>query len=111
METVKQSGLWSGLGVGKLSPQGYYVFSLVDKPGIEVSLQGYYVVSLVDKPSIHEIRTFDHEDKHQSIPQTMGILTKVFCTSGLNLVIPAWTDDELLMVWASSKWGKLGHWN
>ena len=25
----------------------------------------------------------------------MGILTKVFCTSGPNLVVLAWTDDEL----------------
>ena len=25
----------------------------------------------------------------------MGILTKVFCISGLNLVILAWADDEL----------------
>ena len=28
-------------------------------------------------------------------PQTKGNLTKVFCTSGSNLVVLAWTDDEL----------------
>ena len=33
-ETVTQSGPWSGLG--KLSPHGYYVVSLGDKPGIHV---------------------------------------------------------------------------
>ena len=31
----------------------------------------------------------------QSIPKTIGILTKVFCTSGPNLVVLAWTGDEL----------------
>ena len=31
----------------------------------------------------------------QSTPKTIGILTKVFCTSGPNLVALAWTDDEL----------------
>ena len=31
----------------------------------------------------------------QSTPKTIGILTKVFCTSGPNLVVLAWTDDEL----------------
>ena len=30
-----------------------------------------------------------------STPKTIGILTKVFCTSGPNLVLLAWTDDEL----------------
>ena len=32
----------------------------------------------------------------QSTPQTIGILTKVFCTSGPNLVVLAWKGDELL---------------
>ena len=32
----------------------------------------------------------------QSTPKTKGILTKVFSTSGPNLVALAWTDDELL---------------
>ena len=31
----------------------------------------------------------------QSTPQKIRILTKVFCTSGLNLVVLAWTGDEL----------------
>ena len=31
----------------------------------------------------------------QSNPKTIGILTKVFCTSGPNLVVLAWTGDEL----------------
>ena len=31
----------------------------------------------------------------QSTPKTIGILTKVFCTSGPNLAVQAWTDDEL----------------
>ena len=35
------------------------------------------------------------EDHNQSIPKLIGILTQVFCTSGPNLVILAWTGDEL----------------
>ena len=31
----------------------------------------------------------------QSIPPTIGILTKVFCTSGPDLGVLAWTGDEL----------------
>ena len=31
----------------------------------------------------------------QSTPKTIGILTKVFCTSGPNLVVLACTGDEL----------------
>ena len=31
----------------------------------------------------------------QSTPRTIGILTKVFCTSGPYLVVLAWTGDEL----------------
>ena len=31
----------------------------------------------------------------QSTPKTITILTKVFCTSGPNLVVLAWTGDEL----------------
>ena len=34
------------------------------------------------------------KDQHKSIPKTIEILTKVFCTSGLNLVILAWMGDE-----------------
>ena len=39
---------------------------------------------------------FDLEGQCQSPPKTIGILTKVFYTYGPNLVILAWTDDELL---------------
>ena len=38
---------------------------------------------------------FDLEGQNQSPPKTIGILTKVFYTYGLNLVILAWTGDEL----------------
>ena len=31
----------------------------------------------------------------QSTPKTIGVLTKLFCTSGRNLVVLAWTSDEL----------------
>ena len=34
-------------------------------------------------------------DQDQSIPKFIGILTNVFCTFGPNLVILAWTGDEL----------------
>ena len=38
---------------------------------------------------------FDLEGHGQSPPKTIGILTKVFYTYGPNLVILAWTGDEL----------------
>ena len=38
---------------------------------------------------------FDLEGHGQSPPKTIGILTKVVYTYGLNLVILAWTGDEL----------------
>ena len=38
---------------------------------------------------------FDLEGQGQSSSKTMGILTKVFCTSGPNFVIQAWTGDEV----------------
>ena len=38
---------------------------------------------------------FDLEGHSQSAPKTIGILTKVFYTYGPNLVILAWTGDEL----------------
>ena len=38
---------------------------------------------------------FDLEGHGQSPPKTIGILTKVFYAYGLNLVILAWTGDEL----------------
>ena len=36
------------------------------------------------------------EDQDQSMPKLIAILTHVFCTFGPNLVILAWTGDELL---------------
>ena len=33
------------------------------------------------------------KDQHKSIPKTIEILTKVFCTSGLNLVILPWMGE------------------
>ena len=44
---------------------------------------------------------FDLEGQGQSPPKTIGILTKVFYTYGPNLVILAWTGDELLRGQAS----------
>ena len=38
---------------------------------------------------------FDLEDQGQWPPKTIGILTKVFYTDDPNLVILAWTGDEL----------------
>ena len=38
---------------------------------------------------------FDLEGQGQSNPKTIGILTKVFYTYGPNLVILAWTGNEL----------------
>ena len=35
------------------------------------------------------------EDQDQSIPKLIGIVTQVFCTFGSNLVVLAWTGDEL----------------
>ena len=35
------------------------------------------------------------EDQNQSIPKLIKILTPVFCTFGPNVVILAWTSDEL----------------
>ena len=35
------------------------------------------------------------EDQDQAIPKLIGILTQVFCTFGPNLVILAWTGNEL----------------
>ena len=39
---------------------------------------------------------FDLEVQGQLPPKTIGILTKVFCSSGPNLVILAWMGDKLL---------------
>ena len=38
---------------------------------------------------------FDLEGQGQMSHKTIGISTKLFCTSGPNLVILAWTGDEL----------------
>ena len=38
---------------------------------------------------------FDLEGQGQLLPKTIGTLTKVFYTSGANLVVIAWTGDEL----------------
>ena len=38
---------------------------------------------------------FNFKCQAQSTPKTIGILIKVFCTSGPNLVVLAWTGDEL----------------
>ena len=38
---------------------------------------------------------FDLEVQGQLTPETIGILTKVFCSSGPNLVILAWMGDKL----------------
>ena len=40
-------------------------------------------------------KLFDPEGQGQLLPKTIGILTKVFCTSGPKLVILAWTGDDL----------------
>ena len=49
---------------------------------------------------------FDLESHGQSPPRTIGILTKVFYTYGPNLVILAWTGDELLrgQIWWRTDW-------
>ena len=39
---------------------------------------------------------FDLEGHGRSSPKTIGILTQLFSTSVINLVIVAWTADELL---------------
>ena len=79
MDTVKDLGLWSGQG--KLSSQDYYVFSPLNQPVVKLSPCGYYVVYLVDKPSIHEIWSVKliltlRININQS--QTKGTLTNVF---------------------------------
>ena len=46
----------------------------------------------------------------QSTPKTAGILTKVFSTSGPNLVALAWTGDDVIAQ-TSSKWDKFWLWS
>ena len=50
-----------------------------------------YVRSHVGCERVHQNLTY----QARSTPKIIGILTKVFCTSGPNLVILAWTGDEL----------------
>ena len=59
-------------------------------------LYGGYVYPVVVKPvrQIGKVK-FDLKSKSQLPPKTVRILTEVFCNSGPNLVIPAWTGDEL----------------
>ena len=56
------------------------------------------IFTLVDKPDLNEMWTFKvvfyHEGQGKS-PSKIDILTNVFCTSSPNLVILAWTGDEL----------------
>ena len=49
---------------------------------------------------------FDLEGQGQSPPKTIGISTKVFYTYGPNLVILAWTGDELSrgQTWWRTDW-------
>ena len=53
---------------------------------------------------------FDLEGQGQSPPKTIGILTKVFYTYGPNLVILAWTGDELSrgQTWWRTDWRTVG---
>ena len=59
-------------------------------------LYGGFVFPLVARPEIStfEIK-FDLEGQGQLLPQTIGILTKLFSTSGPNLVILACMGNEL----------------
>ena len=59
-------------------------------------LYGGYVFPVVVKPENLTFSVkFDLEGHGQLPPKTIGILAKVFCTSGPNLVILAWMGDEL----------------
>ena len=77
METMKQSHLWSS-------------------PGTHGSL---VVIWWLYISSSGETRKFDFlseiEGQGQLLPKTIGNLTKVFCTSGPNLVVLASKGDEL----------------
>ena len=67
METMKQWGLWYRTGIHG---------SLVVICWLCIS------------------RIFEILSKHKLPAKTIGILTSVFCTSGVNLVILAWTCEE-----------------
>ena len=59
-------------------------------------LCGGYAFPVVVKPDIltFEIK-FDLDGHGQSPSKTTGSLSKVFCASGLNLIILGWTGDKL----------------
>ena len=50
-------------------------------------------ISLVEK-RVSKLKN-EIEDQDQSIPKLIGILTQLFGTFGPNLVVLAWTGDEL----------------
>ena len=61
------------------------------------SLNGWWVIAWTSSNGVNfdfEVK-FDLEGQGQSPPKTIGNLTKVFSTYGLNLVILAWKVDEL----------------
>ena len=79
METVKQSGPWNSLGTyGSLVVLWWLCISSRIKP----ENLTFYVI-------------FDLEGQGQLPRKTIGILTKVFCISGPNVVILAWISGEL----------------
>ena len=61
----------------------------------------FFQVSQIFQRRKSDANKHDFENKFnltrqaQSTPKTIGILIKVFCTSGQNLVVLAWTGDEL----------------
>ena len=58
------------------------------------SLYGGYVFTVVVKPENFPFYVkFDLEGQRQLLLKILGILTKVFCASGTNLVIPSWTGE------------------
>ena len=59
-------------------------------------LYGGYIFPVVVKPDNLTFKVkFDLEGQGQLFPKTIRILTKVFCTSGPNLMVLASTGDEL----------------
>ena len=78
METAKQPRPWSSLGRWiSFIYYGGCVFTLVNNLGTCVMKFGFII--------------FDLGGHGQSPPKTIEILTKLFCISGSNLVILAWT--------------------
>ena len=53
-----------------------------------------------------EVKLFDLEGQGQSLPKTIGILTNVFSTYDPNLVVLAWTGDDLSrgQTWWRTDW-------